>query len=140
MNLALRRVKVYAQVAFVSLLVCTIAWVLFKNRKNTVAFWFFGFTDPANKYNIVWVLAWTASGTLAVARVFWFARGLWRNFRELRQAEQVADAREAQQQRATDLEDKQRELDEKLKSLEAKNENDGEEQSEESTAPKEKEE
>jgi len=137
MNLALKRVKVYAQVALVGLLVCVIAWVLFKNRKNEVAFWFFGFTDPTKKYNIVWVLAWTASSTLAIARIFWFARGLWRNVRELRRADKVAAATQAQKERANELEDKQRELDEKLKSLEAKTETDGEEPSQESTAPKE---
>lgn len=137
MNLALRRVKVYAQVAFVALLVCAIAWVLFKNRKNEVAFWFFGLTDPTRKYNVVWVLVWTASSTLAVTRLFWFARGLWRNFRELRRAEQVAAATQAQKKRATDLENRQRELDEKLQAIESKKEPNGEELSQDSTAPKE---
>lgn len=137
MNLALRRVKVYAQVAFVAVLVCAIAWVLFKNRKNEVAFWFFGLTDPERKYNVVWVLVWTASSTLAVARLFWFARGLWRNFRELRRAEQVAAATHAQKRRATDLEERQRELDEKLKAIESKNGTDGEELPEDSIAPEE---
>jgi low affinity Fe/Cu permease len=137
MNLALRRAKVYAQVALVALLVCTIAWVLFKNRKNEVAFWFFGLTDPAAKYNVVWVLVWTASTTLAVARIFWFARGLWRNVRDLRRAERVVAATEAQKKRATDLENRQREIDEKLQALEAERTTDGEDVSQEQKAPEE---
>jgi|GEM_PF-798349 len=137
MNLALRRVKVYAQVALVLVLLCAIAWVLFKNRKNEVAFWFFGLTDPAKKYNVVWVLAWTASSTLGIARLFWFARGLWRNFRELRRAEQVAAATEAQKKRALDLEQRQKELDEKLKALEIDKETNGKEHLQESTNPEE---
>jgi hypothetical protein len=137
MSLALRRVKVYAQVALVGVLVVAIAIVLFMNRKNSVSFWFFGFTDDAKKVNVVWLLVWTASTTLVVARLFWFARGLLRNWRELHRAEQVAEATEAQKKRAADLEERQRQLDAKLQAIEGNKKEQGKEAPEDPDPPEE---
>lgn len=139
MSLALRRVKAYSQVAFVVLIVGATGLVLFQNRSNTVRFWFFGLTDEAKPVNVVWLLLWTASSTLLVARVFWFARGLWRNMRELRRLEQAAEAAEAQKQRAAEIERRERRLDEKLKAFGTQATNGGEEAFDEKPSRKENE-
>lgn len=116
MSLAFTRVRVYLRVAVVAGLVCAIGLVLFKNRGNTVTFWFFGLTDAAKPLNVVWLIVWTASSTLLVARVFWFARGIWREFRELKELEVAKATAEAQTQRAAELDERERRVEEKLKS------------------------
>lgn len=116
MSLAFTRVRVYLRMAVVVGLVCAIGLVLFKNRSNAVTFWFFGLTDVTKPVNVVWLIVWTASSTLLVARVFWFARGIWREFRELKELEVAKATAEAQTQRAAELNERERRVEEKLKS------------------------
>lgn len=116
MSLAFTRVRVYLRMAVVAGLVCAIGLVLFKNRSNAVTFWFFGLTDVTKPVNVVWLIVWTASSTLLVARVFWFARGIWREFRELKELEVAKATAEAQTQRAAELNERERRVEEKLKS------------------------
>ena len=116
MSLAFTRVRVYLRVAVVVSVVCAIGLVLFKNRANAVTFWFFGITDVTKPVNVVWLIVWTASSTLLVTRVFWFARGIWREFRELKELEVARATAEAQTQRAAELDERERKVEEKLKS------------------------
>ena len=131
MSLAIKRIKVYIRVLIVAVLVVTIGLVLFKNRDNSVGFWFFGLTDESKPVNVVWLLVWTASATLLVARIFWYLRGVWSDLHELKQADVERAAIEAREKRATELEERERRLTEKLDAAEARdaagseNSNDG---------------
>ena len=116
MSLAFTRVRVYLRVAVVAGVVGAIGLVLFKNRSNAVTFWFFGLTDVTKPVNVVWLMFWTASSTLLIARVFWFARRIWREYRELKELEVAKANADAQERRAAELDERERRVEEKLKS------------------------
>lgn len=114
MSLAIKRIKVYVRVLIVAVLVVTIGLVLFKNRNNSVGFWFFGLTDESKPTNVVWLLVWTASSTLLVARIFWYLRGVWRDLHELKQTDAHRAAIKEQEKRTTELAERERRLIERL--------------------------
>ena len=115
MSLAIKRLKVYLRTSIVVVVVGAIGLVLFKNRANYVEVWFFGLTDESKKVNVVWLMLSTALGSLTAWRVVWFARGLWRDFREVARQKAVEEATKLQESRAAELEERERRIEEKLK-------------------------
>jgi hypothetical protein len=123
MTLAIKQVKVYLRTIAVALVVGAIGLVLFKNRANYVEVWFFGLTDESKKVNVVWLMLSTALGTLTAWRIVWFARGLWRDMREVAKQKAIEEATKLQERRTAELEERERRIEEKLKRAAA---NDGE--------------
>src|SRR3989304_3036390 len=115
MTLAIKKVKVYLRTIAVALVVGAVGLVLFKNRTNYVEVWFFGLTDESKKVNVVWLMLSTALGSLTVWRVVWFARGLWRDMREVARLKTIEEADQKHKQRAAELEERERRIEEKLK-------------------------
>ena len=115
MTLALKRAKVYLRTIILVMVVGAIVLVLFKNRANYVEVWFFGLTDESKKVNVVWLLLSTALGTLTAWRVVWFARGLWRDLREVARLKVIEETDRQQRQRAAELEQRERRIEEQLK-------------------------
>ncbi len=115
MTLAIQRLKVYLRTIAVALVVVVVGLVLFKNRANTVEVWFFGLTDETKKINVVWLMLSTALGTLAAWRIVWFARGLWRDMREVARLKAIEETDKQHKQRAAELEERERRIEEKLK-------------------------
>jgi hypothetical protein len=115
MSLATKRFKVYLRIFIVAAVVGAIGLALFKNRSNSVRFWFFGLTRDDEPTNVVWLMLWTAGGTLTAWRVVWFARGLWRDFREVGRLAAVEEATKLHERRAAELAEREKRLDEKLK-------------------------
>ena len=115
MSLAIKRLKVYLRTSIVVVVVGAIGLVLFKNRANYVEVWFFGLTDESKKVNVVWLMLSTALGTLTAWRIVWFARGLWRDMREVAKQKAIEEATKLQERRAAELEERERRIEEKLK-------------------------
>jgi len=123
MTIALQRFKVYLRTIAVVVVVGAVGLVLFMNRSNYVEVWFFGLTDASKKVNVVWLMLSTALGTLTAWRVVWFARGLWRDMREVARLKALEEADQKHKQRAAELEESERRIEDKLKRAAA---NDGE--------------
>lgn len=115
MSLAFKLVKVYLRTIVVVLVVGAVGLVLFENRANYVEVWFFGLTDESKKINVVWVMLSTALGTLTAWRIVWFARGLWRDLREVARQKAIEEATKLQETRAAELKERERRIEEKLK-------------------------
>jgi hypothetical protein len=114
-SLAMKRLTVYLRALVVVLVVGAIGLVLFKNRSSTVHLWFFGLTDASKPVNVVWVMVWTAGFTRAAWWVISFTRGLVRDYREMSRERAAAEAERLHQQRAAELEERERRIEEKLK-------------------------
>lgn len=115
MTLAIKRAKVYLRTIIVVMVVGAIGLVLFQNRSNTVKFWFFGLTREDKPTNVVWLMFWTAGGTLTTWRIISFARGLWRDMREIVRLKAIEETDRQQRQRAAELEQRERRIEEQLK-------------------------
>ena len=111
----MNRLTVYLRGAVVLLVVGAIGLVLFKNRHYSVNLWFFGLTDANKPVNVVWVMVWTAGITRAAWWVFSFTRGLIRDYRQMKSDRQAAEVERMRLQRAAELDERERRLDDKLK-------------------------
>lgn len=128
MSLAIKRLKVYSQLVFLVALVGAISIVVFKNRHNTAQIWFFGLTDGDKQINVLWLLAWTASATLLIAKIIWFMRGVLQDIREVKKMEEATIIAKEQLRREADLAERERIVNEKLKASEDDNKTAGERQ------------
>ena len=99
--------------------------MLFKNRNNGAHVWFFGLTDSTKPMNVVWLLGFTASTTLIVARIFWFMRGMFRDMRDLKHKEEATRAAKEQLQREAQLKDRMHRVEEQLRDADKKTGEDG---------------
>ena len=115
MSLAIKRLTVYLRTIAVALVVGAVGLVLFENRANSVEVWFFGLTDESKKVNVVWLMLSTALGTLTAWRIVWFARGLWRDMSEVARLKAIEETDRQHKQRAAELEERERRIEEKLK-------------------------
>ncbi len=115
MSLASKRLTVYVRVVLIVLAVVAIGSVLWKNRANEVAFWFFWLTDATKPINVVWLMLCTAAGTLICWWAFLFGWGLWRDMREVKRKRAVEQAGEDLSKREAELNERDRRIDEKLK-------------------------
>jgi hypothetical protein len=118
MSLAIKRLKVYSQLVFLVALVGAISIVVFQNRHNTAQIWFFGLTDGDKRINVLWLLAWTASATLLIAKLVWFMRGLLRDIRDVKKMEEATVIAKEQLRREAELAERERMVNEKLKASE----------------------
>lgn len=117
MSLVWKRFTVYARILLVLALAVAINLVLAENRANAVSFWFFGWTDVNRPINVVWLMLYTAAATLVVRWTLLLGWGLWRDMREIQRLQEVQNIALSQQKRMTDLEARQRQLDETAKRL-----------------------
>ncbi len=115
MRLALRQIKVYLRLALVLTVLVVVAVVLFNNRNYSTPVWFFGLTNPERPLNVVWLIIWTATATRTAQWVFSFGWGLWREMRELKRVRATQQEKEAQEQRAVELDERERRLEKILK-------------------------
>jgi hypothetical protein len=115
MSLAFKRLKVYVRCTLIVAAAVAIGLVLVKNRDNQVAFWFFGLTEETGRINVVWLMLCTAVGTLVSWWVFSFGWGLWREVREVRRLEASKHTAEELKKRETELNKRERRIDESLK-------------------------
>jgi hypothetical protein len=113
MSLAIQRFKVYLRTFLVVVVVGAVGLVLFKNRSNAVKFWFFGLTHEDSLTNVVWLMLWTAGGTLTAWRGIWFARGLWRDLCEVGRLAAIDEATKLHEKRAAELDERERRIEEK---------------------------
>jgi len=119
MNLAWRDVRAYVRFSIVAFAVFAVVLVLFKNRNNYVSFWFFGITDEAKPINVVWLVLSTSAVSLNIAWLTRMARGLIRDFRDMKQ-QAVKEAEERKQvERAAALDERERCIEERLKEVSA---------------------
>jgi len=115
MSLAMKRLTVYLRALVVLLVLGAVGLVLFKNRSYSVQLWFFNLTDASKPVNVVWVMVWTAGFTRAAWWVISFARGMVRDYRELKRQRALAEAERSHQQRAAELDERERRIAEQLK-------------------------
>ena len=115
MSLAWKRWKVYVRVVLIGLVAVAIAAMLVMNRAYVVSFWFFGLTDTSREINVVWLMIFTAVGTLISWWVFSFGWGLWRDMRDMRRTGAAEKATRALAEREAELAARERRIDEKVK-------------------------
>ena len=114
MSLALKQFRVYFRVAVILAVVLAVGLLLFKNSDNKVVFWFFGLTDSEKPTNVVWLIAYTALLTLASWWTLSLARGLWRDLRAVERSRNANQAGKILEQRAAELDERERRIDDKV--------------------------
>ena len=115
MRLAIKTFTVYLRVLVVLLVVGAIGLILFNNRSYTVKVWLFGITDPDKSVNVVWVMLATAVCTLTAWWIVSLGRGLMHDLREVRRERKLALTQQVTEQRVTELDVRQRRVEEQLK-------------------------
>jgi len=113
MTLSWKQVKVHVRTTLVVVVVVAIATVLFKNRNNTVSFWFFGLTDQDKQINVVHLIVSTAAATRLAWWVFSLGWGIWSDMKELRVEQAKERERLATQSREARLSDMERRIDDR---------------------------
>lgn len=114
MSLALKQFRVYFRVAVILAVAVAVGLLLFNNYDHKVVFWFFGLTDAEKPTNVVMLIAYTASLTLASWWTLSLARGLWRDLRAVERARDANQAAKILEQRAAELEERERRIDDKV--------------------------
>lgn len=115
MKLAFKRLKLYGRGGLIVAVLGVVGLVLLKNRGHTVAFWFFGLTDDQRPVNVVWLILCTSAATLVSWWVLSLGWGLLRAMREVHRLRTISHANKELTQRATDLQERERRVDERLK-------------------------
>lgn len=115
MKLAFKRLKVYGRGGLIVAVLGVVGLVLLKNRGHAVAFWFFGLTDDQRPVNVVWLILCTSAATLVSWWVLSLGWGLLRDMREVHRLRAISDANKELTQRATDLQERERRVDQRLK-------------------------
>ncbi len=110
MTFSWKQVKVHARTTLIVVVTLVIAIVLFKNRNNTVSFWFFGLTDPENKINVVHLIISTAAATRLSWWVFSLGWGIWSDMKALRIEQAKERERLATQSREARLSEMERRI------------------------------
>lgn len=114
-RLAAKRLGVYVRTTLILVVLAAIGAVLFKNRKNEVSVWFFGLTDEVAKTNVVSLILCTAAGTLISWWVLRMGRRLWRDVGEVQRARESGRIVRAQAERETELTQREKRIDDKLR-------------------------
>lgn len=112
MALALRRIKVYVKIGATVITALLIALVVFKNLDRKANVWFF---HEYNDLGVLWLILITAVCSI----VGWWGIGkvytVWREYRELKQAEQAQRRSDEQRRLATELAEREKRIDEKIR-------------------------
>ena len=114
MSVAFKQVKVYARLGLVLTVIAAVGSVLMSNRNHRVSVWFFGLTDSTRPINVVWLMLWTAGGTLVTWWVLSLGWGIRRDMRDIKRWRGINAATKNLDQRAVELEKKEQRIDEKL--------------------------
>lgn len=114
MTVVFKQLRVYLRSSLIALVVVAIVVVLFKNRANSVSFWFFGLTDPNKSVNVLWLILWTAVATLGSWWTFSLGWGLLKDMREIKRLRKISSATQEMDKRETELEQRERRVDLKL--------------------------
>ena len=115
MRLAVRTFLVYFRVVVVLLVAGAIGLILFNNRSYKVNVWLFGITDANTPVNVVWVMLATAVSTLVAWWLVSLGRGLVHDLREVRREKETVLAQKRTEDRVTELDTRQRKIEEQLK-------------------------
>ena len=115
MSVAFRQLKTYLRGTLFALVAIAIGLVLVKNRGHEVAFWFFWLTDETEPINVIYLMLCTAAGTLAAWWLLSLARGWWRDLREIKRLQGIEQTAQVLDRRATELDVRERRVDEKLR-------------------------
>jgi len=102
---------VWARIVLVVVVALGTGLVLYMNRANRVAFWFFGLTS--GEMNVLWLILWTAGATLLVWWVATLLWGLLADLRELRRVDALQLEKDELQRREAALAERERRVDEK---------------------------
>lgn len=127
MSVEFRHLKLYVRAGLTLVLAVAVGLVLLKNRSHAVPFWFFGLTDDTRPVNVIFLMLCTAGGTLLTWWVLSRARGIWRDMREFSRLRDVGRAARKLEQRAAELDKRERRIDQKLQHAISEEEDVGEE-------------
>jgi len=116
MSVAFQRLRVYVRAILIICVVVVVGLVLFKNRNHEVSFWFLWLTDDTRKINVIWLMLCTAAGTLLLRWALSRARGLWRELREVKRLTTLEKVTAGLDKRAVELNERERRIDEQLRS------------------------
>ncbi len=114
MSLAFKRIKLYTKLVLILIVALAIGMVLIKNRDNTVKIWFFWVVDPQQPINVVWLLLCAAVASVVSWWVLLKALTLVKDMRELHRQEQQREIAKAQEDRAKELQEQERRIDQKI--------------------------
>jgi hypothetical protein len=114
MSIALKQFRLYFRVTVILAVALAVGLLLFNNRDHKVVFWFFGLTDSKTPTNVVVLIAYTALLTLASWWTLSLARGLWRDLRAVERARDASQAGKILEQRAAELDERERRVDDKV--------------------------
>lgn len=126
MSLAWRQLKAYVRLALVVIVVLAIALMLYNNRAKSVALWFFWLRDEQQPINVVFLMLWTAVGTLISWWVLSFGWELFRDMREIKRQSRLERAKKELTEREAELQRRERQLDEKVDRVIGNNRTDSE--------------
>lgn len=111
MNLVIRKIALYAKLTLFIASALIVGLVVFMNRHHQVTVWFLGTYESVN---VLWVMLWTAGGSLASWWILSITRSTWRDMRELRRADDEQQKKDELDRRARELADAEKRVDEKL--------------------------
>jgi hypothetical protein len=110
MALVLKRIRVYAKlVAIVALAIVVIA-VIVMNRQNTVTVWFFS----TYEINVLWLMTATAGVSVLTWYFLVTSLALWRDMRDLQQADLLAVQHRRQEETEKRLKEAEDRIDRKV--------------------------
>jgi len=108
----MKRFKVYLKTTLLVALAMVVAAVVYQNRANRVDVWFFAdFAD----INVLWLITYTAAGTLVSWWIVVASRGVIREMGELSREAQRQSVERQQQAMAAKLAETEKRIDSKLK-------------------------
>lgn len=112
MTLVLRRIWVYLKLIVILAVVALILTVVFKNREYTAKVWFFQSYDDVN---VLWLILITAISSIIGWWGFLKIFSVIRELRAVRREEQTKKQFEEQRRIASELAERERRIDEKVK-------------------------
>lgn len=111
MNLAFRTIAVYVKLALIAAVGIVLLLVVLMNRDNRVDFWFF---QKHEQVNVLYIILITAIVTVFVYWIVARIRGIFRQWRAVRDEKQKQRALAEQQRAAKELAEREKRIDEKL--------------------------
>lgn len=114
MSLAFKEIRVYFRVILGLMVLGAIGLLFFKNSGYAVPIWFFGLTETDKPVNVIWIILCSAAGTLVTWWLLALCWGLWHELRELKHERLLHNATKSLQRRNTELEMRERRIDDKI--------------------------
>ncbi|MHC5111383.1 MAG: hypothetical protein ACYTHJ_16070 [Planctomycetota bacterium] len=93
MILAWKKLRAYFRIGLIVIVALAVVLLLFKNRGNEVAFWFFGITDAGEPINVLWLMLLTSITTLVAWWTVFIGFQLLKDFRELKRLQREGSVR-----------------------------------------------